>query len=443
MHELNQLRQYAIPLKADNSNYEPLMTSIGECRFVLLGEASHGTAEFYRERCQLSKQLIEEKGFNAIVIEGDWPDSYRVNDFVKGQSSDSNAYAALEGFQRFPTWMWRNDEVCEFLNWLKIFNEKAVVASGMIGFYGMDLYSLFTSMDLVLEYLQKVDPVLAERAKKRFACFDHYNKDSQLYGYLASYSEKLHGCEREVVAQMIEFLKMKEYIQALGSAKKDEFFSAIQNTRLIKNAEAYYRTMFSGKVSSWNLRDQHMVETIAEIDRHLSKELAAPAKIIVWAHNSHLGDARATQQSISGEFNVGQLMRQQYASEVYSLGFTTYEGHVTAASEWGASAERKSVNPGLEGSYEKLFHQLGFERFLYIFKNNQKLREVLPSRLLERAIGVVYLPQSERSSHYFYANMANQFDAVMHIDTTEALKPLEKYAPTPKEDVPETFPSGL
>ena len=201
--------------------------------------------------------------------------------------------------------------------------------------------------------------------------------------------------------------------------------------------------MFSGKFSSWNLRDQHMVETIAEIDRHLSKDLGVPAKIIVWAHNSHLGDARATQQSLSGELNVGQLMRQKYASEVYSLGFTTYQGYVTAAPEWGASAERKSINQGLEGSYEKLFHQLGFERFLYIFKDNPQLRAVLPSKLLERAIGVVYLPLSERNSHYFYANMANQFDAVLHIDTTEALKPLEKYASTPKEDAPETFPSGL
>ncbi|WP_062309837.1 erythromycin esterase family protein [Polynucleobacter sinensis] len=443
MHELNQLRQYAIPLKADKANYEPLMSSIGDCRFVLLGEASHGTAEFYRERCLISKKLIQEKGFNAIVIEGDWPDSYRVNDFVKGQSSDPDAYAALGGFQRFPAWMWRNDEVFEFLNWLKVFNGRVNVASKLIGFYGMDLYSLFISMDIVLEYLKKVDPVLAERAKKRYACFDHYNKDSQLYGYLASYGERLHSCEQEVVEQMNEFLKMKEYIRALGSTKKDEFFSAMQNTRLIKNAEEYYRAMFSGKFSSWNLRDQHMVETIAEIDRHLSKNLGVPAKIIVWAHNSHLGDARATQQSLSGELNVGQLMRQKYASEVYSLGFTTYQGYVTAAAEWGASAERKSINPGLEGSYEKLFHQLGFERFLYIFKDNPQLRAVLPSKLLERAIGVVYLPQSERNSHYFYANMTNQFDAVLHIDTTEALKPLEKYAPIPKEDAPETFPSGL
>lgn len=443
MHEINQLRQYAIPLKKSNDNYDELMTGIGESRFVLLGEASHGTAEFYRERCQISKKLIREKGFNAIVIEGDWPDSYRVNDFVKGRSSDRDAYGALEGFQRFPTWMWRNDEVFEFLNWLKIFNGKIEVASKMIGFYGMDLYSLFTSIDIVLKYLMKVDPVLADRAKKRYACFDHYKKDSQLYGYLTSHSESLSSCEHEVVQQMKEFLKMKEYIQALGSEKEDEFFSAMQNTRLIKNAEMYYRAMFSGKISSWNLRDQHMVETIGEIDKYVSKDLSSKAKIIIWAHNSHLGDARATQQSLSGELNVGQLMRQKYASEVFSLGFTTYDGYVTAAPEWGSSAERKSINPGLEGSYEKLFHQLGFERFLFIFKDNPQLREVLPNRGLERAIGVVYLPQSERNSHYFYANMANQFDAVIHIDTTEALKPLEKYAPAPKEDAPETFPSGL
>lgn len=242
---------------------------------------------------------------------------------------------------------------------------------------------------------------------------------------------------------MSEFLKMKEYLQALGSTKKDELFSTMQNTRLIKNAEAYYRTMFDGKASSWNIRDQHMVETIIEVDRHLSKELNAPAKIIVWAHNSHLGDARATQQSLSGELNVGQLMRQRYTSEVFLLGFTTYKGYVTAAPEWDASAQRKSINPGIEGSYEKLFHQLGFERFLYIFKGSPQLREVFPKMLLERAIGVVYLPESERRSHYFYANIANQFDAVMHIDVTKALKPLEKYASSPKEDAPETFPSGL
>jgi erythromycin esterase-like protein len=443
MFDLNQLRQYAIPFKENNMNYDAILSSIGDCRFALLGEASHGTTEFYRERCQITKKLIEQKGFNAIVIEGDWPDSYRVNDYIKGQSSDSDLLTALQGFQRFPTWIWRNEEVFDFLNWLKIFNERVYLKSNMVGFYGMDIYSLFTSMEVVLGYLKKVDPVLAQKAKKRFACFDHYNKDSQLYGYLSSYDKKLHGCEKEVVEQMSEFLKMKEYLQALGSAKKDELFSTMQNTRLIKNAEVYYRTMFGGKASSWNIRDQHMVEIIIEVDRHLSKELNTPAKIIVWAHNSHLGDARATQQSLSGELNVGQLMRQRYTSEVFLLGFTTYEGYVTAAPEWDASAQRKSINPGIEGSYEKLFHQLGFERFLYIFKDSPQLGEVFPKMLLERAIGVVYLPESERRSHYFYANIANQFDAVMHIDVTQALKPLEKYAPSPKEDAPETFPSGL
>lgn len=443
MSDLDDLRRHAILLEENKDKYKSLMNSIDDCRFVLLGEASHGTAEFYEERCKITKELIQKKAFNAIVIEGDWPDSCRVNDYIQGESPDSSVFEALQGFQRFPTWMWRNVAVFKFLNWLTELNNKKALERKKVRFYGMDLYSLFTSIEVVLNYLSKVDPVLEQKARKRFSCFDHYNKDSQLYGYLAAYSDKLHGCEKEVIGQMAEFLKMKEYIQALSPNKIDDFFSAMQNTRLIKNAEEYYRTMFIGSVSSWNLRDQHMVETISEIDQHLSKKLGIPAKIIIWAHNSHLGDARATQQSLTGELNVGQLMRHKYGAQVYSFGFTTYTGFVTAASEWGESAQRKSVNPGLEGSYEKLFHDLGFDRFLLIFKNNPQLREIFPSGLLERAIGVVYLPDSERRSHYFYANMADQFDAVMHIDETEAVKPLEKYAPPPKEDAPETFPSGL
>lgn len=443
MSDLQELRKLAIPLKEQGEGYRDLLASIDDARFVLLGEASHGTAEFYRERINITKKLISDYGFNAVVIEGDWPDSYRVNDYVKGSQQDKNGELALEGFQRFPTWMWRNDEVLGFIDWLRGFNAGISMPHDTVGFFGMDLYSLFTSMDVVIEYLSRVDLFLAEKAKKRFACFDHYNKDSQLYGYLASYSERLHGCEHEVVAQMNEFLKMKEYIQSLGSKKTDEFFSAMQNTRLIKNAEHYYRTMFSGKVSSWNLRDEHMVETISEIDRHLSAGLGKPAKIIVWAHNSHLGDARSTQQGRGGELNVGQLMRQKYGAEVYLLGFSTYQGYVTAASDWGAVAERKKVNPGLEGSYEKLFHQLQLDRFLFIFKDEYKLSELMPSGLLERAIGVVYLPQSERQSHYFYADIVYQFDAMIHIDTTEAIRPLEKYTATPVEDAPETYPSGF
>jgi len=445
MIDIHQLRKLAIPLEGDARGYQDLYNSIDTARFVLLGEASHGTAEFYRERIKITKKLISDDGFDAVVIEGDWPDSYRVNEYVNSRSSDKCGEQALLGFQRFPTWMWRNEEVLKFVEWLRIHNSTKAKSKGKraVGFYGMDLYSLFTSMDVVVNYLSKTDHALAEEAKKRFSCFDHYNKDSQLYGYLASYSEKLHGCEHEVVEQLKEMLKMKKYLQSMQPKNSDHIFSMLQNARLIKNAESYYRTMFGGRVSSWNLRDEHMVETIAETDRFLSKELGRPAKIIVWAHNSHIGDARATQQGLSGELNVGQLMRQKYPSEVFLIGFTTYSGYVTAASEWGALTERKSVNPGLEASYEGLFHELGIDRFMYIIKNNMALQKALPLRKLERAIGVVYLPQSERRSHYFYTDIANQFDALIHIDTTDALKPLEKLSSLPEHEAPETFPSGF
>ena len=443
MDDIHQLRKLAIPLEGDARDYQELYESIDTARFVLLGEASHGTAEFYQERIKITKKLITDDGFDAVVIEGDWPDSYRVNEYVHSRSSDASGEAALLGFQRFPTWMWRNEEVLEFVEWLKIHNSTKAKGRRGVGFYGMDLYSLFTSMDVVLKYLLKTDPALAEKAKTRFSCFDHYNKDSQLYGYLASYSERLHGCEHEVVEQLKEMLKMKQYLQSMEPSNPDHVFSMLQNTRLIKNAENYYRTMFGGRVSSWNLRDEHMVETIAETDRFLSKELGRPAKIIVWAHNSHIGDARATQQGFSGELNVGQLMRQKYPSEVFLLGFTTYSGYVTAASEWGAMTERKAVNPGLEASYEGLFHEVGLSRFMYIIKNNMALQKVLPLRKLQRAIGVVYLPQSERRSHYFYTDLANQFDALIHIDTSNALKPLEKLTTFPEHEAPETFPSGF
>ena len=443
MDDIQQLKRLAIPLQGDASGYQDLYDSIDSARFVLLGEASHGTAEFYQERIKITKKMITDYGFDAVVIEGDWPDSYRVNEYINSRSSDASGEAALLGFQRFPTWMWRNVEVLEFVEWLKSYNSSKDRDRRGVGFYGMDLYSLFTSMDVVLSYLMKIDPALAKKAKKRFSCFDHYNKDSQLYGYLASYSERIHGCEHEVIEQLKEMLKLKQYIESMEPNNPDRLFSILQNTRLIKNAENYYRTMFGGRVSSWNLRDGHMVETIAEIDRFLSKELERPSKIIVWAHNSHIGDARATQQGFSGELNVGQLMRQKYPSEVFLLGFTTYSGYVTAASQWGAMTERKSVNPSLEASYEGLFHHLGLSRFMYIIRNNMALQKVLPFRRLERAIGVVYLSQSERRSHYFYADLANQFDALIHIDTTNALVPLEKLSSLPEHEAPEAFPSGF
>lgn len=443
MDTVDNLKKLVIPLDSKNANYDDLFQSINGARFILMGEASHGTMEFYRERIRITKQLIERYGYDAVVIEGDWPDSYRVNEYVNATSTDENGEAALLGFQRFPTWMWRNEEVLDFIEWLRVFNDHKPKHERGVGFYGMDLYSLFTSMEVVMKYLLKTDRALAEKAKKRFSCFDHYNNDSQLYGYLASYSESLHGCEHEVIDQLKEILKMKLYLQSMSNKVPDEFFSTLQNARLIKNAENYYRCMYGGRTSSWNLRDEHMVQTIEQIDQHLSQEYGRPARIIVWAHNSHIGDARETQLSLIGELNVGQLMRQKYGSEVFLLGFTTFEGYVTAASEWGARAERKKINPGLENSYENLFHQVGYDRFMFITKDNMKLKSFFPIRKLERAIGVVYVPRSERQSHYFYSNIANQFDAVIHIDATEALKPIEKYSSLPNQDAPETFPSGL
>lgn len=442
MFNFKRLKELIEPLPSGDDRYASLLKDIGQRRFVLLGEATHGTAEFYRERANLTKVLIEKHGFNAVVIEGDWPDSYEINQYVNGYSNHESAASALIGFDRFPTWMWRNEDIQDFVDWLKCRNELHQGLSERVRFYGMDLYSLFKSIDIVKNHLIQMDRDLWEKAKKRFSCFDYANRDAQLYGYLANYSSREHSCELEVIEQLHEMLHKKEYLFSLGE-KSDDIFSTIQNARLIHNAENYYRQMYRGGVSSWNLRDSHMFEIVCEIDHYLTKLLQNPSKIIIWAHNSHVGDARATQQGQSGELNVGQLMRDHFSSQVYLLGFTTYAGYVTAASEWGAAAERKKVNIALPGSYENIFHQMGFEQCLLLFNKNKELSQLLPSNYLERAIGVIYLPHSERRSHYFYANLPEQFDAVIHIDTTRAVKPLEKFALFELEDAPETYPSGF
>lgn len=441
MINAQRIRDYAIPL--NGSSYLPeLLMDIGERRFVLIGEASHGTEEFYAQRAEITKGLIEHKGFDAIVIEGDWPDSYEVNQYVTQQSEADSASSALIGFERFPTWMWRNTVVDEFIEWLKKHNLQHNMDK-KVRFYGFDLYSLFKSIDVIQEYLEKRDPILWQSAKERFSCFDHCNRDAQMYGYLTKYAYSSNSCEEEVIAQLQEIIQHKDYLHSLGDKTSDEFFSIQQNSRLVKNAENYYRQMYSGDVSSWNLRDIHMTQTIREIDQYLSHQLQRPARIIVWAHNSHIGDAMATEQSQRGELNVGQLMRDQYPAQVYLLGFTTYRGYVTAASEWGGIAERKRVKPALPNSYESLFHDTGLEQFILIMRGREELHRLIPSNYLERAIGVIYLQHSERISHYFHSNLARQFDAVIHIDETQAVTPLEKLGVFHLDDAPETYPSGF
>jgi erythromycin esterase-like protein len=436
------LEAAARPIEDAARDYDPLLNLIGEARFCLLGEATHGTHEFYRERAEITKRLIKEKGFTAIAVEADWPDAFRVNRYVRGLSDDKNANEALGGFKRFPTWMWRNTVVLDFVEWLRDYNSSLPASATKVGFYGLDLYSLYTSIEAVLNYLARIDPEAAKRARYRYSCFEHFGDDTQAYGYATTF-DLSESCEREVIDQLIELRRRAaDYASRDGRVAQDEFFFAEQNARLVLNAERYYRIMFRGRVESWNLRDRHMAETLDALVAHLNSQ-AQQAKIAVWEHNSHLGDARATYMADYGELNVGQLVREKYGTEAILIGFTTYTGTVTAASDWDEPAERKRVRPALNESYETLFHEIDRTNFLLTLRHDRKVSTVLQGPRLERAIGVVYLPRTERQSHYFEARLSQQFDAVIHFDETHALEPLERYALWESGEPPETFPTGV
>jgi erythromycin esterase-like protein len=438
----NVVQEAAHPIEGTARDYDPLLSLIGEARFCLLGEATHGTHEFYRERAEITKRLIKEKGFTAVAVEADWPDAFRVNRYVRGLGDDKDANEALGGFQRFPTWMWRNTVVLDFVEWLRQYNASLPPNAARVGFYGLDLYSLYTSIESVLSYLNKVDPDAAKRARYRYSCFEHFAEDTQAYGYAANYGIT-ESCEKEVIDQLVELRRRAaDYASRDGRVAQDEFFFAEQNARLVLNAERYYRTMFRGRVESWNLRDGHMAETLDALVTHLNEQ-GQPAKVAVWEHNSHLGDARATYMANHGELNVGQLVRQRYGSEAVLVGFTTYTGTVTAASDWDGPAERKRVRPALASSYEASFHEIDTAKFVLPLRDSRQVSIALRGPRLERAIGVIYLPQTERQSHYFDARLSDQFDAVIHFDETQALEPLERYALWETGEPPETFPTGV
>ena len=438
----NAVNEEACVLEGRTTDYDPLLKLIHEARFCLLGEATHGTHEFYRERAEISKRLIKEKGFTAIAVEADWPDAFRVNRYVRGLGDDRNADEALRGFKRFPTWMWRNTVVLEFVEWLRDYNSSLPVGATKVGFYGLDLYSLYTSIESVLGYLDKIDPAAAKRARYRYSCFEHFAEDTQAYGYAANFGIT-ESCERDVIEQLIELRRRAaDYASRDGRVAQDEFFFAEQNARLVLNAERYYRSMFRGRVESWNLRDRHMAETLDALVTHLNSQ-GQSAKVAVWEHNSHLGDARATYMADYGELNVGQLVREHYGSQAVLIGFTTYTGTVTAASHWDGPAERKRVRPALANSYEASFHDVDVPNFLLPLRDTGPASNAVRDPRLERAIGVIYLPQTERQSHYFEARLADQFDAVIHFDETQALEPLERYALWETGEPPETFPTGM
>ena len=436
------VRAAARPLSGSAADDDRLFELIGDARVVLIGEASHGTHEFYAERAAITRRLIETHGFNAVAVEADWPDAYRVNCFVRGAGGAANADDALGGFRRFPTWMWRNTVVRDFVTWLRERNTTLAPNRTQAGFYGLDLYSLYGSIEEVLGYLDRIDPAGAQRARYRYSCFEHFNEDPQRYGYAASFDLE-HSCADAVVEQLRELQRRSgEYAQRDGMVAEDEYFYAEQNARLAQNAERYYRTMFDGRVSSWNLRDTHMVDTLDALIAHLDRH-GGRSKVVVWAHNSHLGDARATEMGEMGELNVGQLVRERYGADARLIGFSTYSGSVTAASDWDAPGERKRVRPGLLGSYEALFHAVEQPRFWLSLREPSEAVDLLRTPRLQRAIGVIYRPETERMSHYFHARLPEQFDAIIHLDETRALEPLEPSGHWQHEEAPETYPSGI
>lgn len=418
---IHSLNEEIIYVKNIDSCLKHVLDLIGDSRIVLIGEATHGTQEFYETRAKLTQRLITEKGFMAVAIEGDWPDAYYVNRYLNGRIATSDE--ALKYFKRFPLWMWRNHVVKNFIEWLRLYNDN--LSTPKVGFYGLDLYSLYASLDEIIVYLDKHDPVAGKRARSIYGCFDHNNEDGQTYGYLATAGVK-EKCVNQVVEQLLELQHNAfEYIKKEDAASEEEYFYIKQNAHVVKNAEQYYRAMFQSHADSWNIRDKHMVETLNTLSIHLENQFRRPAKIVVWAHNSHLGDARATEMTERGEINLGQIIKEQYDTSAISIGFSTYSGTVTAASDWGSPGECKTIQPALPSSYEAIFHELAHPNFLLNLQHGSMAEHYLHTPRLQRAIGVVYRPETERESHYFFARLPYQFDAIIHYDKTHALEPLE------------------
>jgi erythromycin esterase-like protein len=439
------IRAEALPVTNGTPADEVLFDLVGDAQFVLIGAATHGTAEFYEARAEMTRRLIEERDFCAVAAEADWPDAYRVNRYVHGVGADASAEQALRWFERFPAWMWRNTAVLDFVAWLREHNDRpGSDEHAKVGFYGLDLYSLYRSAHEVISYLEQVDPVAAARARARYACFDHFSQDdAQVYGFAAAFGAG-EPCEEQVVGQLVDLQRhAAEYAHRDGVVAADALFHAEQSARTVQAAEEYYRALFSGRASSWNLRDRHMARTLEALASHLTWQRGSLAKMVVWAHNSHVGDARATEMGNTGEFNIGQLVRERHPHACRVVGFTTYTGTVTAASDWEAPAERKPVLPALAGSMEELLHEVGQKEFLLRFDRAPRAADLLRSARLQRAIGVVYRADSERESHYFRARAAEQFDALIHIDETRATEPLDLAALGERKETPGTYPFAV
>jgi len=413
-----------------DADLAPLLDRIGDKKLVLLGEASHGTSEFYRMRQRITQDLIEKKGFHFVAAEADWPDAAQIDHYVRHKDIPPSEWAA---FARFPSWMWRNEEVRGFVDWLHNRNLEVPFAK-RAGFHGLDIYSLYTSIRAVLSYLENVDRESAELARIRYGCLTPWETDPSAYGH-AALSGTQTKCESEVINVLLELLRLRQ-----DAAAKDgeRFFDAVRNAKLVANAERYYRIMYYGSRASWNLRDQHMFDTLQALLDHYGPE----SKGVVWAHNSHVGNATATEMSARGELNIGQLAKQAFGSAAYSIGFGTDHGTVAAASRWDGPMEIKAVQPSHFQSYERLFHLTNKPGFLLPLSQGADKKTVaeLSKPRLERAIGVIYRPESERYSHYFEARLPQQFDEYIWIDKTSAVTPMSVKS---LAGLPDTYPFGV
>lgn len=444
----------------DNTNkIDIILDRIGEANCVLLGEASHGTSEFYLWRAEISKRLISEKGFSFIAVEGDWPDCYKVNQYVKGNTeSYSTASQVLFSFNRWPTWMWANKEMIELVEWLKDYN-KSNSDGTKVGFYGLDLYSLWESMEEIIRYVKRVDPTLLRNAIRAYNCFEPYNKEVEAYARATAFVPK--NCEQEVI-ELLVALRNKYSVSNNDKPDNDEgYFNAEQNAITVVDAENYYRTMIKGDVNSWNLRDIHMTNTLQRLlDYYRNQSQIQNPKAIVWAHNTHVGDARFTDMSFSGMTNIGQMMRERNGiRNTVLIGFSTYEGTVIAAEEWGAKMEIMNVPAAREGSWDyMLHHEYGdsknsLKNRLVVFERNDDINTILESKKDDflyderfenrgqRAIGVVYNPKYERYGNYVPTVLPLRYDLLLFIDSTNALYPLH-IKQVKDKDLPDTFPRG-
>lgn len=424
-----RLRQTTSPLRGP-ADLDPLLDRIGDAHFVLLGEASHGTSEYYTWRHAISERLIQEKGFSFIAVEGDWPDCYRINRYIKGHpNSGESAREVLRAFDRWPTWMWANEEVLALAEWLRKYNDGRGDAD-MVGFYGLDVYSLWDSMAAVIQYLQRIDPDVARSARRAYSCFDPYGEDAQDYARATRLVPT--SCEDEAIAILSQLRRKASEYREDG---REAYFNAEQNALVARNAELYYRTMVRGGPTSWNVRDTHMVETLERLWSHHGPD----AKAIVWEHNTHIGDARATSMAQAGMVNVGQLARERWGDDdVVLVGFSSYRGSVIAGEEWGAPMERMPVPAARAGSWEDLLHTAAPENQLLILEDAAEAPGIGEPRG-HRAIGVVYTPERERYGNYVPTRLDLRYDALLHIDETRALEPLH-ISPADDSEAPDTYP---